>query len=67
MVNRGLKTLHLRMREHMKNALMVARALEKSPRVTKVVHPGILNMKIIFFEGMAVYNKILHLFLQRFN
>lgn len=40
MVNRGVKTLHLRMKEHMKNALMVAHALEANPRVTKVIHPG---------------------------
>ncbi|XP_067936563.1 cystathionine gamma-lyase-like [Watersipora subatra] len=41
MVNRGVKTLHLRMREHMRNGLMVARALETNPRVTKVIHPGL--------------------------
>ncbi|KAF6025314.1 CTH [Bugula neritina] len=41
MVNRGVKTLHLRMREHQKNALAVAKALEKNPRVTKVLHPGL--------------------------
>jgi len=40
-VNRGVKTLHVRMREHMKNALAVAKALEANPRVTKVVHPGL--------------------------
>jgi len=40
MVNRGVKTLHLRMREHMKNGLAVAKALEANPRVTKVIHPG---------------------------
>ncbi|KAI0277998.1 Cys/Met metabolism PLP-dependent enzyme-domain-containing protein [Russula aff. rugulosa BPL654] len=31
MVQRGAKTLHLRMKEHGRNALLVARALEKSP------------------------------------
>ncbi|XP_013408978.1 cystathionine gamma-lyase [Lingula anatina] len=41
LVNRGLKTLHLRMREHMKNGLAVAKFLEQSPRVDKVVHPGL--------------------------
>ena len=40
LVNRGLKTLHLRMKEHMKNGLAVARYLEKHPFVDKVVHPG---------------------------
>lgn len=41
LVNRGLKTLALRMQAHMKNGLHVARWLEKNPRVTKVVHPGL--------------------------
>lgn len=41
LVNRGLKTLHLRMKEHMKNGLAVARYLEKHPFVDKVVHPGL--------------------------
>ncbi|XP_022087276.1 cystathionine gamma-lyase-like [Acanthaster planci] len=41
LVNRGLKTLHVRMREHEKNALAVARALEANPRVAKVTYPGL--------------------------
>lgn len=41
LVNRGLKTLHLRMKEHMKNGLAVAKYLEKHPFVDKVVHPGL--------------------------
>lgn len=44
LVNRGLKTMHLRMKEHMKNGLAVARFLEGNPRVEKVLHPG----KILF-------------------
>lgn len=41
LVNRSLKTLHIRMREHMKNGLAVARFLENHPCVEKVVHPGL--------------------------
>ncbi|XP_055342853.1 cystathionine gamma-lyase-like [Paramacrobiotus metropolitanus] len=41
MVQRGLKTLHLRMQEHMKNGLAVAKFLEQHPCVEKVVHPGL--------------------------
>ncbi|KAK3091295.1 hypothetical protein FSP39_018718 [Pinctada imbricata] len=41
LVNRGLKTLHVRMKEHMKNGLAVAKFLEKHPYVTKVIHPGL--------------------------
>jgi len=41
LVNRSLKTLHIRMREHMKNSLEAARYLEKHPLVEKVMHPGL--------------------------
>ncbi|XP_025110485.1 cystathionine gamma-lyase-like [Pomacea canaliculata] len=41
LVNRGLKTLALRMRQHMIGGLAVARFLEASPRVLKVMHPGL--------------------------
>ncbi len=43
MVQRGAKTLHLRMKEHGRNALLVARALEKSPYVREVVYPGLAS------------------------
>ncbi|XP_066522393.1 cystathionine gamma-lyase-like [Hoplias malabaricus] len=41
MCNRGLKTLHLRMKQHFKNALSVAQFLEGDPRVDKVIFPGL--------------------------
>lgn len=41
LVNRGLKTLHVRMKEHMKNGLAVAHFLESHPCVEKVIHPGL--------------------------
>ncbi|CAH2311016.1 cystathionine gamma-lyase [Pelobates cultripes] len=41
LLNRGLKTLHLRMKQHFKNALEAARFLEKDPRVEKVIFPGL--------------------------
>ncbi|KAJ9580196.1 hypothetical protein L9F63_004139 [Diploptera punctata] len=41
LVNRSLKTLHLRMEGHMRNSLAVARYLEKHPLVEKVLHPGL--------------------------
>ena len=41
LVMRGLKTLHLRMREHEKNAKMIAEFLQKHPRVTHVIYPGL--------------------------
>jgi len=41
MVMRGIKTLHVRMREHEKNAFAVARFLESHPKVDKVHYPGL--------------------------
>lgn len=38
--NRGLKTLHLRMERHFKNAMAAAKFLEADPRVERVVFPG---------------------------
>ncbi|OQV22012.1 Cystathionine gamma-lyase [Hypsibius exemplaris] len=41
LILRSLKTLHIRMREHMKNGLLVAKFLERHPCVEKVNHPGL--------------------------
>lgn len=41
LVLRGLKTLKIRMEEHQKNALHLARALEKHPAVKRVIYPGL--------------------------
>ncbi len=40
---RGVKTLHLRMQRHSENGLVVARFLEKHPKVAKVYYPGLEN------------------------
>ena len=50
--NRGLKTLHLRMKQHFKNALAVAKFLEEDPRVDKVIFPG-ENVRL----GSDIYTK----------
>ncbi|VDM47878.1 unnamed protein product [Toxocara canis] len=39
LVNRGVKTMHLRMKAHMENATQVARFLESNPRVLRVLYP----------------------------
>ncbi|XP_011643301.1 putative cystathionine gamma-lyase 2, partial [Pogonomyrmex barbatus] len=39
MVNRSLKTLELRLQQHMKNCLAVAKFLESHPYVERVLHP----------------------------
>ncbi len=41
LVNRGLKTLHVRMRVHQENAMIVAEHLEKHPLVKKVIYPAL--------------------------
>lgn len=38
---RGLKTLHLRMRQHCESAMELARWLESHPAVEKVIYPGL--------------------------
>jgi len=40
-VNRSLKTLAVRMRQHTSNALVVAKFLENHSKVEKVLHPGL--------------------------
>ena len=41
LVLRGIKTLPLRMKAHEQNALEIARWLEKHPKVSRVLHPGL--------------------------
>jgi len=41
MAMRGAKTLHLRMREHAINAMVVAKYLETNPLVARVIYPGL--------------------------
>lgn len=40
LVNRGMKTLHVRMKQHFKNAMQVAKHLQSHPRVESVIYPG---------------------------
>ncbi len=41
LVMRGLKTLHVRMKEHERNAFEIAKFLEAHPKVSKVLYPGL--------------------------
>ena len=43
LINRGLKTLPLRMDKHCKNGIEIARYLEKHPKVLKVFHPALVS------------------------
>ncbi|MBS1958726.1 MAG: cystathionine gamma-synthase [Bdellovibrionales bacterium] len=41
LVMRGLKTLHVRMKQHQENAIAVAQFLSKHPKIEKVLYPGL--------------------------
>ncbi|MBC7396192.1 MAG: cystathionine gamma-synthase [Bdellovibrionales bacterium] len=41
LVMRGLKTLHVRMREHEANAIKIANFLVDHPKIEKVIYPGL--------------------------
>jgi cystathionine beta-lyase/cystathionine gamma-synthase len=43
LVLRGIKTLAIRMEEHNRNALAIARWLENHPKVRSVLHPGLAS------------------------
>lgn len=66
LVNRGLKTMHLRMKEHMKNGLAVARFLEGNPRVEKVLHPGLEShpQHLLAKRQMRGFSGMLTVFIQ---
>ena len=41
LVMRGVKTLHVRLKQHNKNAMALAKYLEASDKVEKVAYPGL--------------------------
>jgi len=43
LVVRGMKTLHVRMQAHERNAIQVAKFLEAHPKVDRVVYPGLAS------------------------
>jgi cystathionine gamma-lyase len=43
LVMRGVKTLHVRMQQHEKNAVVIAQLLEKHPKVERVAYPGLAS------------------------
>jgi len=51
LVNRGLKTLHLRMEAHARNAMACARYLQDSPHTVDVMYPG--TRSLLFFLPAA--------------
>lgn len=54
MVNRSLKTLAIRMEQHMKSAFIIARWLENHPKIEKVFHPALkshFNHEIAFKQS----------------
>lgn len=45
LINRGLKTLEIRMERHCANAMKVAEFLEKHPKVESIQYPGLKSFK----------------------
>ena len=45
LINRGLKTLHLRMERHCENAMKIAEFLEKHEQVASIQYPGLKSFK----------------------
>jgi cystathionine gamma-lyase len=41
LVMRGLKTLHVRMKQHAENGMKIAKFLESHPKIEKVIYPGL--------------------------
>lgn len=58
LVTRSVKTLHLRMDQHMKNGLAVARFLESHPAVDSVLHPGNQITQIFKTENLYILPKV---------
>lgn len=65
MVLRSVKTLHLRMEQHMKNGIAVAKFLESHPQVKRVIHPGKIQLNnfnyyyvIYFSKGRNTYSYV---------
>lgn len=50
---RGLRTLHVRIRQHVENAQMIARLLEEHPAVREVHYPGVGAMVSFTLAGGA--------------
>ncbi|MDA0713595.1 MAG: aminotransferase class I/II-fold pyridoxal phosphate-dependent enzyme, partial [bacterium] len=45
LILRGIKTLHVRMEKHVKNAQLIAQFLTTHPKVEKVIYPGLESHK----------------------
>ena len=46
LLERGLKTLHLRMRQHAANATAIAAALDRHPGIARVYHPSAARLRL---------------------
>ncbi|WP_372966551.1 PLP-dependent aspartate aminotransferase family protein [Marinobacter sp.] len=55
LLSRSLRTLPVRIRQHNENAMAVAKAMEKHPKITKVHYPGLPS-----FEGHELAKQQMH-------
>ena len=61
LLQRGLKTLEVRMQRHCENAMALARHLANHPKVKSVIYPGLENLDLnqcagIFGIGVLLSN-----------
>lgn len=66
LVLRGLKTLHLRMQRHCENAQHLADWLERHPRVTRVIYPGLRShpQHALARKQMSAFGGMITIFLK---
>lgn len=66
LVLRGLKTLAVRMEAHAKNAIIIAKYLEKHPKVDRVVYPGLKShpQHLIAKKQMSGFGGMITFFLK---
>lgn len=66
MVNRSLKTLSLRMRQHSESAMKMAQHLLKHPKIEKVIHPGLPDhpQHLIFKKQTSGHSGMIAIYLK---
>ncbi|CAF5134913.1 unnamed protein product, partial [Rotaria socialis] len=65
LVNRGLKTLAVRMKQHMASALTIAHYFEKSKYIERVIYPGLEShpQYALYKEQMSGFSGMISMYL----
>ncbi|CAF3376849.1 unnamed protein product [Rotaria socialis] len=66
LVNRGLKTLAVRMKQHMASALTIAQYFEKSKYIERVIYPGLEShpQYALYKEQMSGFSGMISMYLK---